>query len=143
MIRSYRPSDKTFLIELIRLNTPKYFALAEQADFEDYLENKLEDYFVVEQDDEIVGCGGINYDHNNATAIISWDMIHPNFHGQGIGKSLLQFRIDKIKSASSFHKIIVRTSQYAYIFYEKSGFKLLKIEEDYWAEGLHLYVMEI
>lgn len=47
VIRSYKSSDKLALLNLIDLNTPKYFALAEKADFENYLENERELYFVL------------------------------------------------------------------------------------------------
>lgn len=143
MIRPYISKDKEALISLIRLNTPQYFDKAEEQDLVSYLENELEDYFVIEQDNTVIGCGGINYEDNKKTAIISWDIIHPNYQGKGIGKSLLSFRINVIKENRTTNKIIVRTSQHTDKYYEKSGFKLEKIVKDYWAPGFDLYKMSI
>jgi ribosomal protein S18 acetylase RimI-like enzyme len=141
MIRPYHPSDKNELLVLLRLNTPAYFAPSEENDFIDYLEKEMEDYFVLEENGKIVGCGGINYWENGTVARISWDIVHPDQQGKGIGKKLTLFRIEEIKKKPTVQSIIVRTSQLAFRFYEKVGFELEKIEKDYWAEGFDLYEM--
>ena len=93
MIREYSESDKTEIIKLLQLNTPEYFDPSEEIEFIDYLDNKIEDYFVVLRKSNIVGAGGINYFPDENTARISWDMIHPEYQGKGVGKELTQFRI--------------------------------------------------
>ena len=89
-----------------------------------------------------MGCGGINFSDEAKQAIISWDMLHPDFHGQKLGSHLLQYRLQVISTLPSVEKIIVRTSQHVYPFYEKNGFELLEIQKDYWAQGFDLYAME-
>lgn len=143
MIRLYKPEDKTELIDLVRINTPHFFDPSEEIDFNNYLDNQLEDYYVVEQENKIVGCGGINYENEFKTAVISWDIIHPDLQGKGIGKQLLLHRINKIKRNKFVSQIKVRTAQFTYKFYEKSGFILHRIEKDYWAPGFDLYYMTI
>lgn len=49
MIREYTSNDKSKIIELFRKNTPKYFDSSEVIDFENYIDNELEDYFVYEK----------------------------------------------------------------------------------------------
>jgi N-acetylglutamate synthase-like GNAT family acetyltransferase len=83
----------------LRLNTPAYFAPSEENDFIDYLENEVEDYFVLEENGKIVGCGGINYWEHGTVARISWDIVHPDQQGKGIGKKLTLFRIEEIKKS--------------------------------------------
>jgi len=141
-IRPYIASDKAAVLQLFDLNTPQYFDKTERAGLVHYLENETEDYFVVEELGEIVGAGGINYEPQTKTAVISWDIIKPNQHGKGIGRKLTQHRIQHIHTKPDIEKIVVRTSQHTYKFYEKMGFKLLKVEKDYWAEGFDLYEME-
>ena len=108
-----------------------------------YLDHKIEDYFVAIDNSKIIGAGGINYFPNQRVARISWDIIHPQYQGQKIGKKLTCHRINFIKNDSNTELIIVRTSQLAYKFYEKIGFKLEKVEKDYWAKGFDLYQMII
>ncbi len=128
---------------MLRLNTPAYFAPSEESDFIHYLEKEVEDYYVAEENGTIIGCGGINYLENGTVARISWDIIHPDYQGKGIGKKLTAFRIAEIKKNPTVRSIVVRTSQLAYQFYEKMGFKLERIEKDFWAAGFDLYQMEM
>ncbi|GAB3173843.1 GNAT family N-acetyltransferase [Telluribacter humicola] len=143
MIRPYTPADKEELITLLKLNTPRYFDESEEQDFRVYFDQHLESYFVVEQDGQLVGCGGINYFYDERLARISWDMIHPDYQGQGVGKELTLYRINEIKKDPDMDQIVVRTTQLAYRFYEKVGFRLEKVEKDYWAPGFDLYYMTI
>lgn len=142
MIREYSTSDKPKVIKLLQLNTPEYFDPSEDVELIDYLDNNREDYFVVLRKSKIVGAGGINYFPDKNTARISWDMIHPEYQGKGVGKELIQYRIALIKASSKkIELIIVRTSQLTYKFYEKMGFVLEKIEKDFWAKDFDLYQM--
>ena len=143
LIREFKSQDIDQLIDLIKLNTPKYFDVEEEKDFKLYLLNETEDYFVVELEDNIVGCGGINYGFNNGTlARISWDMIHPDFQGKGIGSLLVSHRLNVIKSKTEVKTVIVRTTQLVYPFYEKMGFTLKETKKDFWAKGIDLYLLE-
>lgn len=140
VIRNYDKSDKAEVIRLIRLNTPQYFSPEEEVDFIHYLDNEIEEYFIVECESIIAGCGGINFE-DPSKGIISWDIFHPEYQGKGLGSLLLNFRIKKIKEFSHIRDIYVRTSQLSYKFYEKNGFRLVEVVKDYWAEGLDMYKM--
>jgi [ribosomal protein S18]-alanine N-acetyltransferase len=143
MIRPYALSDKQALIDMLRLNTPAYFAPGEEGELVDYLDNKREDYFVVEEAGQVIGSGGLNYFDNNTWVRISWDLVHPDFQGRGIGKALTLFRINRAREKGTVRFIQVRTSQLVYPFYQKLGFELEKIEKDFWAKGFDLYQMKM
>ncbi|WP_221650063.1 GNAT family N-acetyltransferase [Bacteroides sp. K03] len=140
-IREYVPSDKEAVLRLIRLNTPHYFAPEEEADLSRYLEKEREYYYVVLFGTEVVGCGGINMAEGGKRGKISWDIIHPDWQGRSLGSLLLKYRMGVIKSLGA-DRITVRTSQVAYLFYQKRGFMLKKVEKDYWAKGFDMYAME-
>jgi len=142
MIREYQDSDKNAVLNLLRLNTPKYFAPEEEKDLDDYLDNERELYFVIIFDNKLVGCGGINFADNNTRGKISWDILHPDYQGKSIGTQLLKHRIEILKPMENIQKISVRTSQITYKFYENNGFELFEIIKDYWAKGFDLYNME-
>ena len=127
---------------MLRLNTPKYFSSDEENDLIDYLANHIDHYYVVEINNKIMGCGGFNISPDGSKGVISWDIIHPDAQGKGAGSALVKFRIEKMQQAGVAH-IGVRTSQFAYKFYEKMGFTLTEIVKDYWAEGFDLYDMII
>ena len=142
MIREYKSIDKNAVLELIRLNIPKYFASSEEDDFSRYLDSEIELYYVLFFDKKLVGCGGINFSDNRMTGKISWDILHPEYQGKSLGTYLLEYRIKKLKSIDSVQRITVRTSQLAYKIYEKRSFELLEVKKDYWARGFDMYRME-
>jgi len=94
IIRPYNNQDKQAVIDLLRLNTPAYFSPEEETDLISYLDNELEAYFVLEIDNIVVGCGGINLSGDPAHGKISWDLFHPDFQGKGLGGTLLHYRIE-------------------------------------------------
>ena len=142
-IRHYNENDLSAVLQLLRKNTPEYFALDEEAHYIEYLRLDSDHYYVMEIDGVVVGCGGINYFPNEQVARISWDIVHPDHQGKGIGKQLILFRIARIKKNPEIKIIRVRTSQVVYKFYEKMGFVLEKVVDDFWSEGFHLYQMNI
>jgi ribosomal-protein-alanine N-acetyltransferase len=142
-IEAYTIRDKEVVLDLLRLNTPTYFSLEEINEFSEYLDSKIDRYFVIKTGNIIVGCGGINYSTDRTIGKLSWDILHPNFQRQGFGTLLLNYRLGILKNDTSVIKITVRTSQLAYKFYEKSGFKLTNIVKDYWADGFDLYQMDL
>lgn len=143
MIRNYSIEDKSKIIDLLIQNTPEYFDPAEQQDLSHYLDTKVEDYFVYEEQSKILGAGGINYILGDHLARISWDLVTPEMQGKGIGKALMHHRIKHINRKPNIQMISVRTSQLAYKFYEKFGFKLVSVEKDYWAKNFDLYQLEM
>ena len=142
LIRDYKKQDEEIVLNLLRLNTPAYFSPAEEKDLIYYLNNEIERYFVMELNNELIGCGGINFSEDKTLGKISWDILHPDHQGKGFGTLLLDHRITELNKIDSVKKITVRTSQLAYKFYKKSGFKLVETVKDYWANGFDLYLME-
>jgi ribosomal-protein-alanine N-acetyltransferase len=140
-IRAYQDEDKDQVLDLLRLNTPLFFAPEEEKGLVYYLDHEIEYYYVLEIDQLIVGCGGFNFSGDVSTGKISWDILHPDYQGQGLGTALLKYRIRQLKTFEALENILVRTSQIVYPFYEKNGFKLVDIKKDYWAKGFDLYHM--
>jgi [ribosomal protein S18]-alanine N-acetyltransferase len=143
LIRDYSTSDRESLLHIFDLNCPQFFAPEEKNHLIQYLANELEIYFVLEADGIIAGSGGINFANQGTVAVISWDMIHPDYKGKHFGTRLLHHRLEVIRLKPGIRRIIVRTSQLSWPFYEKNGFRLLYSEKDYWAPGFDLYHMEI
>ncbi|MCQ9641500.1 GNAT family N-acetyltransferase [Chryseobacterium sp. WG14] len=55
---------------------------------------------------------------NNETGL-SWGMVHADYHGQGIGKLLTQFRLDLLKNMYPDKSLRIETSQHTAEFYKK------------------------
>ena len=121
VIREYLTTDKEVVINLIKLNTPNFFAKEEVNDLSNYLDKGIELYYVLLVDGKVVGCGGINFAEKRTIGKISWDIMHPDYQGKSLGKKLLRYRIEVLKAIPSIKKITVRTSQLAYKFVSVSA----------------------
>jgi [ribosomal protein S18]-alanine N-acetyltransferase len=144
VIREYNKGDNEQLISLLRLNTPVYFASSEVQDYVFFLDNFIQNYFVAEMYSIILGAGGFNFKAGNPeVAHISWDFVHPDYHGKGIGSRLLNHRLEVIRAIPGVEVISVRTSQLAFQFYLKAGFVTKETIPGFWAKGLDLVKMEL
>lgn len=142
-IITYSNEFEEKLMQIFDLLSPDFFDASERSDYRHYLRTKKEDYYIVLNNAICVAAGGINYESEHKKAFISWDIVHPDFHGKGIGRKLMQHRLKRIHSHSNAEQIIVRTSQLVYPFYEKQGFVLEKMVKDFWAAGFDLYQMSL
>jgi ribosomal-protein-alanine N-acetyltransferase len=90
-----------------------------------------------------VGCGGFGDKDNKNIISLAWGHIHKNEHKKGLGQQLLTYRLELIKQMYSQLPLLIDTTQFSYGFYKKNGFRLLKITENYYTEGMHRYDMEL
>jgi ribosomal-protein-alanine N-acetyltransferase len=141
-IRPYQKEDFQEVILIFRQNVPQYFSTSEEKALVQYLQHEIDEYFVLAHNRTIIGCGGINFSEDKKTGVISWDFLRPDDHGKGYGSQLLAHRIMRLKQLG-FRRIVVRTSQHTFKFYEKSRFVLKEIKKDFWAPGFDMYNMEL
>jgi N-acetylglutamate synthase-like GNAT family acetyltransferase len=143
MIRPYKQADKETLVEIFKLNTPQYFDPKEINDFTEYLENYSDTYLTLEHEGKIVGGAGYYVKEEDKSGRITWIFFHPDASGLGLGRQIVDHCLIMLKQEPEVEKFVVTTSQLAYKFFEKFGYKLTKIEKDYWGLGLDLYEMEM
>lgn len=142
MIRPYKPNDKETLLQIFELNTPQYFDKNELHDFEKYLDKYAATYLTIEVDHTIVGGTGYYINENDNSGRITWIFFDPNYSGQGLGRQSVEYCLEVLGKDNRVEKFIVTTSQLAYQFFEKFGYTTMRIEKNYWGEGLDLYEME-
>lgn len=151
-ISPYLPEYKETLLAVFKSNMPLYFAEEELPLFDAFLDRDINNakrpYWIIFEDDIIVGCGGIGINEptkytNEPHVIMCWGMVHQDYHKKGYGKVLLELRIEESKKVFPGVKIALGTTQHSYGFFEKYGFKTVCFEKDHWAKGLDLYQMEL
>lgn len=140
-ILPYIPAYKNTLMAILQSNVPLYFHPTEIPLYESFLDRNEGNYFVICHEKTIIGAGGIYTIEEGKIGALSWGFLQANYHYKGFGKTLLAYRIQALKAIPSVEKIIVKTSQLAYGFFEKNGFILQSIIKDYWAPNMHLYEM--
>ena len=141
-IRKFESSDREKVINLLRMNTPDFFSPNEEKDLIYYFDFHADNYYVIENQNNIIGAAGFNLSVDGKTVHLSWDIIHPEYQRKGVGSELTRFRIERIKAIETVQTLAVRTSQLAYKFYEKFGLILRETVRNYWDEGFDLYRME-
>lgn len=151
MIRKYTTADQEACMNAFKTNVPKYFTLEEIDEFERFL-TKLSDpeatdnppYFVMELEDKLIGCGGFGekkgIDGTDAITFV-WGMVHKEYHKKGYGEQLLVFRMAEIRKQFPDRQVILDTTQFSFPFFEKYGFRTVKITENSYGEGMHRYDM--
>ncbi|MFD2517689.1 GNAT family N-acetyltransferase [Salinimicrobium flavum] len=143
-IRRFTSLDQKQVLTLLELNTPKYFHPSEEKDLITFFDRFAEHYFVVEEAGRIIACGGYNLGFEEGKAArLSWDIVHPAYHGKGVGRKLTAFRLDELKKHPEVKKVQVRTTREAHGFYQKTGFRLVSTVKDYWAGSFDLYLLEL
>jgi [ribosomal protein S18]-alanine N-acetyltransferase len=146
LIRPYTAADRQACIAAFKSNIPKFFMPDELNDFENWLgkvETTNEPYFVVEEDNEVIACGGFSIYPHKQLATMTWGLVHNRLHKKGIGKALILHRIAAIRKAFPSVTIGLDTTQHSFSFFEKLGFVTTKITNDSYGEGMHRYDMEL
>ena len=128
-------------LSILKSNTPEFIDKSEESLFINYLSRKGIIYFVLFESRKLIGCGGYGYDDKKNSVILSWGLIHNQFHKMGFGTHLLQYRIKQIVKKYPNSNIILDTSQKTYKFYERFSFKVDNITRNFYGKGLDRYDM--
>jgi ribosomal protein S18 acetylase RimI-like enzyme len=142
MIRPYKPTDKESLLKIFNFNVPEFFDKKELNDFKEYLQQNAATYLTVEVDNTIVGGTGYYVNEHDRSGRITWIFFDPTYSGQGLGKHAVEHCLKILGNDKRVEKFIVTTSQHAYKFFEKFGYRVHRIEKNHWGKGLDLYEME-
>jgi predicted GNAT family N-acyltransferase len=138
------PEDKHDCLRLFDSNTPPFFAAEERRKFDEFLDGQSPPYFyfvVRESTEEIIACGGIKVEPENGLAMLRWDIVTRERHGQGVGAFLTKSRLYLICQLPEIQRVELGTSQYAQKFYKKMGFSSLQITKNGIMPGLDEYTM--
>jgi len=142
MFVPYETKYELACIEILKSNLGKYFAKEEVADFILFLQNNTSNnqYFVGLLNDEIVSCGGWEEQANGC--YLRWGMVSREKHKEGLGSSLLKFRLAQIAEQHGSVDIYINTSGQAHKFYEHFKFETISTQKDGIAKGIDQYVMK-
>jgi ribosomal-protein-alanine N-acetyltransferase len=153
-ISNYHPNHRETCIDIFTSNTPAYFGVDELQGLElwlngqdaerlAYKNTEVEHFYVLEDKHNVLACGGFYIVRDSPIANMTWGMVHNNYHKQGFGKALFEYRIEQIKTKYPQHNIVLDTTQHTYAFFEKLGFHVTEIRKDFYAPGLNRYDMAL
>ena len=141
--RPYTSEDKDACVEIFLSNTPRYFGVDEADEFRQFLETLPCAYFVATQNDEVVACGGHGYHGKKQAVVLAWGMVRADLHKHGLGIFMLVERLKQIYKDFGETLILIDTSQHSKGFFERCGFQVTEVTENYFAPGIHRVNMEL
>jgi ribosomal protein S18 acetylase RimI-like enzyme len=143
-LRDYQPSDRAACLAVFDSNVGKSFLTSERPDFEAFLDTLPGPYLVLEENDVIIACGGYGPNEDAPdTADLCWGMVRLDLQRTGLGKLLVDARLDRIRADRAFSFVFLKTSQETAPFYERFGFVTQQVVENGIAEGMHRYDMRL
>lgn len=135
-IRPYSDDDLEFVVAIFRSNIPKYFGPGEESGLRSFLADvRSEEYYVVEIDGKIIACGGLGLNEDD-TVSLCWGMVHREYLGTGLGKSLTEYRLERSLEVFGPKPMVTSTSQHTEGFYHKFGFVTVERITDGFGPGL-------
>lgn len=144
--RPYALTDHVACLAIFDANTPRFFATTERSDFTDHLQTcggPDSPYLVLRQNSAILACGGLHREQGSTSVALTWGMVHPARHGQGIGQRLLDARLALARSLPDLHSLTLSTSQHTSGFYSRAGFTVTAITKDGLTPGLDRWDMTL
>jgi predicted GNAT family N-acyltransferase len=142
--RDYQLEDKEACLEIFHSNVPAYFAPKELSDVTRLLDGMFCPYLVIEDNDgRIIASGGIWADQADQSATLCWVMVARQWHGKGLGRFLVLKLLNLLRRFPFVTLVKLDTSQHTSAFYEKFGFEKCGFTDNYYAEGLHRFDMEM
>lgn len=141
-IRPYTEKDRTACLEILDGNTPEFFVASDHDALGGFLSHLPGPYFVGEEHEEVVACGGWALD-SAKVALLTWGMVRRAQHGRGLGRMLLRFRLDAIKTDTRANVVRIHTVQLVQGFFAKEGFVAIDTVPNGFGPGLDRVTMEL
>jgi GNAT superfamily N-acetyltransferase len=141
-IREYQREDESACLAIFDSNRPKYFTAPERDLFVAYLRRLDQPFFVALVAGQVRGCGGFRVD-DYGVSYLEWGMVHSNWHRQGLGASLLQWRLEQIRQIAHAWCVLIDTSQHTAPFFARFGFEALRTITDGYQTGLDKVFMRL
>jgi len=136
-IRPYQVSDRDACLRLFDSNGPGYFAPDERDGLAKFLASPPGSYYVMENDGELLGCGGFTPGEEPGSVTLTWGMVRGDLHRQGLGRFLLFYRLKAIGQLAGVSLVRLKTTPGVAGFFEKAGgFRIDGIEPNGFGPGL-------
>lgn len=134
-VRPYDIADKQGCLQVFDSNVPGYFDISERDAFANFLDDPRGIYFTMEQDGDVVGCGGYARE-DQGQARFTWGMVENNRHGDGLGRLLAEYRLAEIVKSGGYSEAELFTTPKVATFFTKFGFVETEFIKDGFAPGM-------
>lgn len=136
VVRPYDAArDRSECVALFRSNVPTYFGPNEEVDYCAFLDAPAGRYLVILDAGVVVAAGGYAMDAEGVFALC-WGMVDRARHRRGLGRRLLEARLEAIRADPRASAVRLSTSQHTRGFFERAGFVAVQVTADGFAPGI-------
>ena len=136
--RDYLPGDLAACLALFDSNVPEFFMPSEREMLSAFLAALPGPYLVLVNDAGlVVASGGYSVAPGTATAEFRWGMVSRTRHSSGLGRLLLDARLERIAADPAIRDVTLHTTQLTEGFYAHCGFVTEQVLPDGIGPGLH------
>ena len=136
LCRVYEPADRQACVAAFRSCTPPYFRREDLSRFRRFIDHLPGPYFVVQDEKEVIGCGGYAMGPLADEAAICWLIVNRRHHGQGVGSFLMTECVAGILNREGCNAVRLETSQHTRGFFERWGFATRAVTPNGFGSGL-------
>ena len=142
--RPYQPADRAACLAIYDSNAARFFSAGDREVLAAFLDAPQGFFGVLCEDDgTVVGCGGLGTRDDGTTAVLTWGMVHADRHGHGLGRTLGRMRLRRLLELPQVTRVTLNTSNETVGFFEKLGFRVVKVTPDGYRAGLDRYDLEL
>lgn len=132
----FTPEHAGACLAIFDANCPAAFHPDERKDFVAFLAAPPYPYFVLVHDGAVLAAGGYRLIEGAASARLHWGMVRPDMQRQGLGRYLLLYRLREIGKLPGIETVECGTTPLSAPFFEKQGFRAIRVEKDGWGAGM-------
>ena len=146
IVRLYEDSDYEACSDLYRLNEKGRFPEGYLSIYQSHLKKGNARILIIEDSGQVVGTGGISLTRVTdgfSLVSLSFGLIHPDFHGQGLGTLLFCARLSHLPAWRDWFVSMTSAGMGTEVFYKKLGFRFVSREEDEDGAMLEHYLVKI
>lgn len=143
-VRRYQGADQAVCLAIFDGLVPQFFAPEERAEFAEFLGDCAQGvapYLVVLRAGQVMACGGCAL--RGAWARLTWGMVAREVQGTGLGRDLTAARLDILRATAGVEAVEIETSQHSAGFYQRFGFKVMRVLANGFGPGLDRWEMTL
>jgi len=131
----YEISYKLACLNLFDRNCPRFFAVNERTDYDNYLSAKPVGYKCLQLEGQTVGAVGL-CEVKAGIGEMNWILLEPESQGIGLGKLMMNFVANDAKLLE-LNTIRIAASHLSAPFFAKFGAKVVSKIDNGWGIGMH------
>ncbi len=141
--RPFEPNDRDACLAIFDSNSPGYLHPDERGLFETWLKAPEGTYLVLEDGDEVIGCGGYVLETETRLLSLTWGLLRADHQGRHLGALLLLERLLRGIDHTEADGSRLATTPRVESFFARVGYRRTDFIADGWGPSLDKVEMRL